>query len=337
MYEINLITLKILYGLTVFTIDFLCCSLLIWLSKLFIQPRNYSIITCFSAGVLISAAFIQLLGEAEKNPSIDTDGPATGFPLVHFLCAIGFIVTMVVQQLMIAIGSKIQQKKMEKRVISLDDSLSYTLMKDRDPDSQNNEDEETIERRKNMKMVAILFVLVAVTEGFLSGMTLGLQTSKSNVTTMFLAIVSHDWIESLITMFNLINTMDQATARKRSSKLKLMALNMLLSSINLIGICAGLVVYYKVDKLLLDKLASGSIALTSGCFFYIATVEMISKQLPDTAHFMGFKFELVTEMDDTESVNRSKSSKAKTILIKLASTLAGFTVSASVCYVFSRM
>lgn len=331
MYDLGLTSLKLIYGTGIFLIDFICCTFLICMSKWFIEPRKYSLVTCFSAGILISASFIQLLGEAEKNPSIDTDGPAKGFPVVHFLCAMGFVLTMIVQQVMLAIGSKLDNMQRGKQASNITDSpLMVKSESSSTLDADSMEEPTPNYYRRQYKIATILFFTLIICEGLMSGITLGLQQSRSNASTMFLAIISHDWIENLICQFNLLNTIPVSSLKKRKTKFLLTLVNVFSSGINLIGICIGIAIFYKIDPALLVKLSSGSIAFTSGCFVYIASVEMIAKELPDTAHFMGFR------IDFNPSEIQNKTSKARSIVEKLICTIFGFAISASVSYFFSR-
>ncbi len=319
MAQLSLIGLKLLTGFVVFALDLSCASILIFLSKWFIRKRNYAIISCFSGGMLLSASFVQLLWDAEKSPSIDTDGPDKGLPLVHILCGCGVIFTLMIQQIMIAISQAIQNKTIKGHL----QSSGENIVELREVDSEGIqiiEDYDGI--RRKAYYVAVLFYSIALIEGLISGCTLGLQMNRGSVITMLIAIASHDWIEVMICMFNFLSATSPNELKGRKHKAIMFLLACGASSINFVGIGIGIGIQGLMTEEMLFKIASGATAFTSGCFLYISLAEMLSKQLPDTGHFMGFKI-VLSDQDEV-----STESKPKFIIFKLIATTLGFVASA---------
>src|SRR5688500_684466 len=126
--EEDLMLWKIIAIVVIVVFDLIGTMLPLYYTSWFAHnSSNMSRITCLASGIMLGTALLQMLSSSEKQPSVDSDGPDFGFPIVHFLCALGFSVTVILQWV---IENVRKRRSGEKEQLTHANPTEWVLMAD---------------------------------------------------------------------------------------------------------------------------------------------------------------------------------------------------------------
>jgi zinc transporter ZupT len=326
---------KLILGCLIISVDIIGIVLPIIFSKWMLKRSNLSAIVCVAGGLLFSTSVLQLLSEAEgSNDVIDKDGNAGGFPLIHFIAVLGFICTMLSQNIMKIIKERKLEVGLKYEVLSGKTEIySFTEI-------NLKEGENELEEKRQDRSLAYIFFIVSLIESILSGLSIGLQQKDKSLFVLAISIISHDWIEAMvlvISFFPIRNRKDQYYVAKYSAAFCLATP---------LGIILGSLLVSYVSQYIADVLSGVSIAFISGVFMYISIVEMISKEFHESSFSYGIN---LNEEEPEENSDNSKlvtslfgkcnffneGQKAKSILERTLFLIVGFILSTGLIYIMS--
>ena len=367
----SLILVKVASSMIIFLWDFLAGCLPIWFRKFFRESnRNMSIAKCIAGGILLCSSLLQLLNNAEKQPSIDPDGPSIGFPIVHFMCGTGFLFIMLVEYGIASIQAPNARKmglffdmipvsRTGNVTISIHPShLSHRrqreLLSDDNDDDEDDDGTSTVTTVKQKCLhfsSSHIFFMVLCMESFMTGLTIGMQTESSKIWIFTLVIICHDWAEAISLIIYFMEII-------KKNKWFYLLLAVYASSTS-IGIYTGIGLMSVINSEHSDLVASALSAFTAGTFIFIATIEMIAKELSSsyvstenknnntsttttTTTTTTTDYEMLELKKDNSGHSHASASSSdmkqtrNEILIKIMSVLIGYSLSAVLVFILDE-
>lgn len=327
---------KLVCSAVTFTQNMIFCLLPVWTKRLFSNNRNVSIAKCLSSGMLFSGSLLQLLSESEKSPSIDTDGPNLGFPLVHFIFLCGFMSMLIMEYTIVSLnapsgkihgvsyditprmiigGITISVQKISQA--EEDDNTNYTY--EGSPLVIRNTDDNTTKKHRSLSgsdhqqhakrgITAYIFFAIVIIESVIAGMTMGTQPTPERVWILLISSVVHDWAESLSAAVYLLGDMKYHRVPK-----SIYMMFILLSSATSIGIGIGAYMENVMNETLASKVSSAFMAYTAGTFIFISTVEIMAKELSTSYVIPDPIIENAVRGEDSEMLSIDEEKK-KTVM-----------------------
>lgn len=237
-----------------------------------------------SGGVMLSAGFCHLLPTALKEINHDSH---SRFPLAPFLCALGYLLTLIADQIAETMVHHTQHKS-ESKVPTADNSVELSIESNGKINNREGDDTSLLNRSKTNSLAlevgnfgerlspgqprvsfltAVLLSFALSIHSVLEGAALGSQTSAKRLGEVFLAIVAHKGLAAYALGASLIDS--------ETSFRKFFLITLKFSLASPIGIFLGL--------------ASGKggailSAIASGTFLYVAMMEVIPKELEGFEH-----------------------------------------------------
>jgi len=235
------------------------------------KKRLLSYGNSFAGGVFFAIGFLHLLSESEDLMS-ETINP--NFPLSYIMALIGFTGVFFV----------------EKVVFAHHHHGGYSNMKDEEGDEKYGTFEaETHGHPPNEQSGVFAYILTFVLSihSLISGVALGMDSKLSTLISLFVAIISHKWIEAFA-LGVAINKVQGEGSLARTLKLVLTY-----SAMEPLGIVIGLIlsVYLSEDHLLVTQ--AFVLGIASGTFIYVAVVDILPAEFSAEATEKLQKFALV--------------------------------------------
>lgn len=271
---VDIIVLKVLFAICIFAVDFIGGCVPIFGTKYFV---NYGFIldyfNAFGGGTLFGVSVLQMLSVSQMKPSIATDNMNTGFPLVHFIACSGFFFTFFIQWWIKTMRDRDAKRIRANSMFPEDDSD----FRERSGTLEMMVISEDAPVASPISPTSFILLFVLILESILTGITLGIQEDSRNIYIMFFAIISHDWIESMVLTLSFFEALQDMSSKKR-----LIAITFFFSISTSVGIVMGLFVEHFISLYNIQMAASVFMAFASGTFFYISTIDMLSKSIQST-------------------------------------------------------
>jgi zinc transporter ZupT len=290
---INILLLKGIFAICIFLADFIGGILPIFFIKYFISYKLLDYFNAIGGGILFGVSLLQMLSAAESNPSIDTNGIDIGFPIVHFISAIGFFFTFFIQWCMGFMKKRNNTKNGFNNLVE-EEELQF---RERSVTIEMQQFKEGLPDQTIISPTSFILLIVLIIESILTGITIGIQDIPSTIYILFFAVISHDWIESMVLTLSFFETSLDMTSKKT-----LILISFSFSISTSIGIVIGCFILSFMHIYTVQLLASGFLSFASGTFLYISTIDMIKKSIDLTnfsfksfyLSFIGFGFSAVT-------------------------------------------
>lgn len=233
------------------------------------KKRLLSYGNSFAGGVFFAIGFLHLLSESDDLMR-DTINPS--FPLSYVLALIGFVGVFL----------------LEKVVFAHNHATSYTTMKDEEDEKYGTfEPENSQSHAEQSGLFAYILTFVLSLHSLVSGVALGMDTNLSTLISLFVAIISHKWIEAFA-LGVAINKVQSEGHLVRTAKLVL-----LYSIMEPLGIIIGLILslHLAEDHLLVTQ--AFVLGIASGTFIYVAVVDILPAEFAAEATEKVQKFALM--------------------------------------------
>lgn len=223
-----------------------------------LKKRLLSFGNCFAGGVFFAIGFLHLLSES-GDLMHDTIDP--GFPLSYILSIVGFIAVFFVEKILLAGHHHAEPYH----------NLEETNSKDRDADKYGSLDEARVQHEEQ-GMFAYILTFVLSVHSLISGVALGMDNVLTTLISLFVAIISHKWIEAFA-LGVAINRVQTEDLIPRTFKLIL-----LYSIMEPLGIVIGLILssHLSEEQLLITQ--AYVLGLASGTFIYVAVVDILPSE-----------------------------------------------------------
>lgn len=232
-----------------------------------LKKRLLSFGNCFAGGVFFAIGFIHLLSESAELVHETMDPP---FPLAFILSICGFIAVFFVEKVVLSGHSHGGGGQ----------STSYTNLEEKNTKSSSGDEygtfEEGGEGHSEQGMFAYILTFVLSIHSLISGVALGMDKNITTLLSLFIAIISHKWIEAFA-LGVAINKVQSSDLLKRTFKLVL-----LYSIMEPLGIVIGLILSTHLDEHQLALTQAFVLGLASGTFIYVAVVDIIPAEF--TSH-----------------------------------------------------
>lgn len=224
-----------------------------------LKKRLLSFGNCFAGGVFFAIGFLHLLAES-GDLLHETLDPS--FPLSYILSITGFVVVFFVEKVLLAGHHH--------------GPSSYTSMDDND--KYGTFEENVHNHMSEQGMFAYILTFVLSIHSLISGVALGMDSNLTTLLSLFIAIISHKWIEAfaLGVAINKVQSEDLITRT-----LKLVSLYSLMEPL---GIIIGLIISSHLTEEQLLTTQAFVLGLASGTFIYVAVVDILPSEFSSGAH-----------------------------------------------------
>jgi len=230
--------------------------------KTSIRDRVLGIANAFAGGLFLSAGFIHLLGET--HDVLDAEIPGA-LPFALFLSSLGFLATFFFEKVFFA-------------DYHTHDSGDRLLLKNNtDEGEKHYGTSEIISDKEQHKQhiashpwVPYILLIVLSAHSMISGIAIGVQSNVDSALPLFIAIVSHKWIEAIAVSVSLM--------RMDLPRKKFLILIIVYTMMEPIGLVIGTVIttFLGKDSTYLIEAVAGAIA--SGTFIYVATMDIMIEE-----------------------------------------------------------
>jgi len=201
----------------------------------------------FSGGVMLSAGFCHLLAEADEVLEEEIED----FPLGPFLCASGFLVTLMVDQM----------------------AEDYATKKRQPEETENLLDDEPIQEVARIPLyTAILLTLSLCLHSILEGLALGTDDDIESSINIAVAILAHKGMAAY--------ALGACVIDSKASQRMFWTILGTFSMASPVGVMVGYAISEYSDSVTSSSLS----ALASGTFLYVAMMEVIPNELQDKGH-----------------------------------------------------
>lgn len=254
-----------------------------------LRVRLLSLGNALAGGVFLGGGFSHLLPEsAHSFEEVDLGHLPIGF----MLCVGGFFLVFFLEKVIFNHGSGSHNHSF----VQLDEVELRTSSEPKELESQESAQSTSSPSDvagaphpvpPSSKLVPILLTLVLSIHSIIAGFTLGVQTSVSEVTTIFIAIISHKWTES----FALGVSLAKSNVTKKVDICKFLGTYSIMTPL---GLVLGAILSYAVTghgQAMTNAVVSG---IAAGTFIYIALVDILLKEFDDPSDkYLKFLFCLV--------------------------------------------
>eukprot|EP01060_Flectonema_neradi_P017008 TRINITY_DN23654_c0_g1_i1.p1 TRINITY_DN23654_c0_g1~~TRINITY_DN23654_c0_g1_i1.p1 ORF type:complete len:331 (+),score=53.31 TRINITY_DN23654_c0_g1_i1:81-995(+) len=256
-------------------VSIFCVKLMFGSAPLYFKTniRFLSISNAFAAGVFLAGGLIHLLPEAVEafmgmEQSDDDHGSADHHHHHHcekvlqpfIICGIGFLCTFYLEKVLMA--------KPEQKKESYDQELGGIV-------HTHSHGGETAVIQKfasgDQSIMPVILTAVLSVHSVVSGMALGIQSDSSKAFLIFLAIISHKWVEAFSLGTNIV--------RATSASIPILARLLLAFSVSSpLGIAIGWLLEVSLHGGNADFVTACLDAAASGTFVYIAVVDTLTEE-----------------------------------------------------------
>jgi zinc transporter 1/2/3 len=222
-----------------------------------LQKRLLSSGNAFAGGVFFAIGFLHLLAEADE---LMTDNVQVEFPLAYIMAVLGFICVFFVEKVLFSHHHH---------------GNSYETIKDKDEKYGTFEPETPPSNDSGIFAYILTFILSL--HSMISGVALGMDNNLTTLISLFVAIISHKWIEAFA--LGVAINKDQETndiAIKKTLKLIL-----LYSFMEPMGIVIGVILSTSLSEERLLITQAFILALAAGTFIYVAVVDILPAEFAD--------------------------------------------------------
>eukprot|EP00937_MAST-01D_sp_MAST-1D-sp2_P006645 g6645.t1 len=256
--------LKIFYGVVMFVVAMLC-GMLPWRVRSS-GARMLSLANAFSGGVFLGAAFLHLLAEAAKAPYFQ----AWSFPMVHFLCIVGFLLVFGAEQFVEAHCLRDLGRDQLERERESD--ARYTALID-PAGARAEEEPRSPSREKGGTNLQGLVLVVALSfHAIFDGLAVGATTTPTSVHAVATAVLLHKPIAAFALGSLLIST---GSAQSVSALLQPM---LVFAATSPVGLVLGMLLLRGSEGDRVELVSAVCQSVAAGTFVYVATVEVVAKQ-----------------------------------------------------------
>jgi len=221
-----------------------------------LKKRLLSFGNCFAGGVFFAIGFLHLLAES-GDLMHDTLHPE--FPFSYILSISGFMAVFFVEKILLAGHHHADP------YVTLDE-------KSKDENKYGTLEEGVHSNDTDQGMFAYILTFVLSVHSLISGVALGMDNVTTTLISLFVAIISHKWIEAFA-LGVAINKVQTPDLIPRTFKLIL-----LYSLMEPLGIVIGLILstHLSEDQLLITQ--AFVLGLASGTFIYVAVVDILPSE-----------------------------------------------------------
>jgi len=233
---------------------------------------------CFAGGVLLSIGFLHLLAESahlvEEAISIEL------LNIAYAVCLIGFLFVFFIEKVLFAethSHTHIDQDRKESQYGTgrgpVVESASLLV-----------EPGENVPPKSAVVFVTILTLVLGI-HSFISGMVLGMLDDLDLLLAIFVAIVSHKWIEAF--------ALGAAIVKVDTRKLKLFLYISVYSLCEPLGVVAGIILSFFLSEEATQTTQAVVLSFASGTFIYIASLDIIPQEFSDHSQNKLLKFTIL--------------------------------------------
>jgi zinc transporter ZupT len=288
--DVNMV--KIGVGSVLFVVDLIAGWIPLFFTRYFIDYHLIDYFNSFGGGILIGVSLLLMLSASEMNTQIDPSKWVGGFPTVHFISTLGFFFTFFIQWCIKSMRDCEWRKAKLKRSRS-GSNRHYIGLKtivgaedrahDDEKDAVKDEEEDTAIENMDIRTTlchhpkSFLLVIILIVESILTGLTIGVQDSKSTLYILFFAVISHDWIESIILIFSFWELVQDMSYKKT-----MMLISFCFAVSTPLGILGGVFVSGWIPEAFIQLSSKIFLSFASGTFLYVSTIEMLARSIRTT-------------------------------------------------------
>jgi hypothetical protein len=264
----DIIVWKIIAGAVIVVVNSLGVFLPLFYSEWFLLQKGLSRFNSLFAGILFSTSMIQMLSDSERTPSVDSDGPDHGFPIVHFFLGVGFLLTMAMQWTIEGV------KRFHHNRKALETMSKVDILPNLDHSELIYEQGYRSPKSHQPNLWTLLSVFLV--EGVLTGSAVGIQTRSASVIILTLSAASTDWIEAVIFSMSIAVAFLEVEKDRRSA-IKYAVLYLVT---NIFATVFWIILFSSIS--LTDNIevyASIVTSLLSGSFLYITCIDLLAKEI----------------------------------------------------------
>jgi len=227
-----------------------------------VSSDRFSRMVCFSSGLILGSAIVQMLSESENQ--FYSSGISTGgIPVTHFLCALGFCSAMILQWL----SERIKQR-------TEDSELGSIELVSINPGEMEDDSHDIKERNDRLTESPVIFLVVVLIQSSLDSFAVGFQEKSSGVIVLAISIGIANWIEGSILVLGFM------CYRRYKTKRCLFTVAFLFTITDVIScLLASLVSLEEDHSAVMEAFISGLVSFVSGSLVYISCVDMLSRQI----------------------------------------------------------
>eukprot|EP01095_Lingulamoeba_sp_RSL-Kostka_P004203 TRINITY_DN152_c3_g1_i2.p1 TRINITY_DN152_c3_g1~~TRINITY_DN152_c3_g1_i2.p1 ORF type:complete len:316 (+),score=51.91 TRINITY_DN152_c3_g1_i2:68-1015(+) len=259
--EWDIVGSKIGFFFAILLVGLIFCSLPLLSYKInkTIRNRILSIVNTFAAGVFLASGFVHLYAEGIEILSEEIDDDIIE-SLITVLPPVGFVITLFVDKILF--NTEHSHSHNEESEPEYDEKWDLKEKSTGSYDHQNGSG-------KTKATYILIFVLSF--HSLLAGIVIGASNELETIIIVFLALISHHWIES----FSLgVNVYKQNFVFK-----KFFTLISIFSIMAPVGIIIGVVIYFIIPEDLQSLFEGILLSITAGSFIYVAIVDILLEEL----------------------------------------------------------
>jgi zinc transporter 1/2/3 len=226
-----------------------------------LKKRLLSFGNSFAGGVFFAIGFLHLLAESDD---LLHETLHLHIPLSYILSIVGFIAVFFVEKILLSSHA-------HGPYLNLDEKNSKDS-KGRDDEKYGVLDEGVPHHASEQGMFAYILTFVLSVHSLISGVALGMDNLLSTLISLFVAIISHKWIEAFA-LGVAINKVQTEDLIPRTFKLIL-----LYSLMEPLGIVIGLILSSHLSEHQLLIAQAFVLGLASGTFIYVAVVDILPSE-----------------------------------------------------------
>jgi len=280
--EFSLVDTKIcgLVGMAVSTIIFAILPLL-FVSKLrnnndpTSQSRwqtTISLLSCFSGGVFIGACFLDLIPDVDKIfQQVLEDvkkeyGITTDFPVVPFIVVVGFMLILIIEQTVLHFQDEKHEPEDEQPIVDASGEVSDNIV----PNQRGHQHIHQFES-EHSNLRSLLLLLALSFHSVFEGLAIGLQNSKEDMLTIFVAVMMHKAIMAFSLGLNI--------AQSSFSVKAFIASSLVFSLASPLGVGVGIGLS-GLPASIPQRICNGVLqGIAGGTFLYITFFEVLPSEL----------------------------------------------------------
>lgn len=262
--------------------------------------KVFSYFNCLSGGIFLGFGFLHIFPDAVEG----FDRDVTGFPLVYYLCFVGFFGVMMVERFFISLlQSQSEEAEIELPTTTnkgedskVDETGSTSGMEETKEMNHNSAEHQhshshghghghghefhthEIPISKNSRAMPYILTLGLSFHSIFEGLALSLQHSLLGLIVIFIGIGVHKPAESFAMGVNFL--------RGNVPKRKWLALVCTFASVTPCGIILGLILTQVLNGSTLDLTASILQSFAVGAFLYVAILGVIVEEFSNTQNLI---------------------------------------------------
>jgi len=238
-----------------------------------VKKRLLSYGNAFAGGVFFAIGFLHLLAESNELMTESLNPP---FPLAFIMAVVGFTCVFFVEKVIFAHHH------------AGPSPTSYAQVKKETTDGATTDDKygtfdvEGHEPPVDSGVFAYILTFVLSLHSLISGVALGMDGNITTLISLFVAIISHKWIEAFA--LGVAINKSQATSGSEYSLSRTLKLILIYSMMEPLGIIIGVILsaYLAEDKLTVTQ--AFVLGLAAGTFIYVAVVDILPAEFSHNGH-----------------------------------------------------